>query len=361
MSEQPRWMIYGANGFTGSLIAEEAVRRGHKPILAGRHASKLAPIAARLGLEHVAVRLNDTAGLPKALTGVALVVHCAGPFIFTSLPMVRACLIAGAHYLDITGEIPVFENIWAYDSSARAKKIALIPGCGFDVVPTDCLAAYVAAKIKDPVELEIAFDAIGSMSRGSLLTSIEGFARGGLERRGGHLTALPFGQGVMTVQFPHGPKTVTPIPWGDLATAYRSTGIPNISTSMRISRSLAGTLQVVGPLVQVLLMAPPLRALAKWWVGLTTRGPSAAAMAKGKSYIWARATDVRGGHAEAWLEAVEGYRFTALSTLLAVEKTLAGNLAGALTPSQAFGPDFVLEIEGTKRYDSLAEFPQDRS
>jgi short subunit dehydrogenase-like uncharacterized protein len=223
------------------------------------------------------------------------------------------------------------------------------------VVPTDCLAAYVAAKVKDPVELDIAFEALGSMSRGTLASGVEGFARGGLERRNGHLTALPFGQGVMTVHFPHGPKTVMPIPWGDLATAYRSTGIPNITTSMRIGRRLAGTLQVVGPLAQVLMMVSPIRALAKWWVGLTAKGPSTSTQASRKSYIWARAADMRGSFAEAWLETVEGYRFTALSTVLAVEKTLASSLSGALTPSQAFGPDFVLEIEGTKRHDTLEE------
>ena len=353
MSEPSRWMIYGASGFTGSLIAEEAARRGHQPLLAGRSAAKLAPLAKRLGLETAAARLDDPAGLARAVSGVSLVLNCAGPFVFTSLPMLRACLVGGAHYLDITGEIPVFENIFAYDSSARAKRIALIPGTGFDVVPTDCLAATVAARIKDPVELELAFDALSHMSRGSFVSGVEGFARGGLERRDGNLTALPYGQGIMTVRFPHGPKTVMPIPWGDLATAYRSTHIPNITTSMRVSRGLASAIQVAGPLAQVLLMASPIRALAKGIGGLTARGPGKSAQANGKSYVWARAADVRGASAEAWLETVEAYRFTARSAVRAVERALAEGPVGALTPSQAFGPDFVLEIEGTRRFDEL--------
>jgi short subunit dehydrogenase-like uncharacterized protein len=221
------------------------------------------------------------------------------------------------------------------------------------VVPTDCLAAYVAAQVKDAIELDIAFQALDKMSRGTLASGIEGFARGGLERRDGRLTALPFGQGVMTVQFPNGPKTVMPIPWGDLATAYRSTGIPNITTSMRVSRRLAGTAQALGVFAQVLMMAAPIRAIAKWWLGLSARKPGDPVDMVGKSYVWARAADVRGKSAEAWLEIAEGYHFTALSAVQAVEKTLATNPVGALTPSQAFGVDFVLEVEGTKRFDKL--------
>src|SRR5690349_20732590 len=101
----PDCMIYGATGYTGALVAEAAVQRGHKPILAGRDASKLKPLAERLGLEWQAISLDDTAALGKAVAEVDLVMHCAGPFTMTSRPMLRACLAGKAHYLDITGEV----------------------------------------------------------------------------------------------------------------------------------------------------------------------------------------------------------------------------------------------------------------
>src|SRR6266516_7689334 len=103
-------MIYGANGYTGELIAREAVRRGHRPILAGRSAEKIEPLARELGCAWRAFPLDE-----PQLREASLVLHCAGPFINTAMPMVRACLASGAHYLDITGEIEVFESIFALD------------------------------------------------------------------------------------------------------------------------------------------------------------------------------------------------------------------------------------------------------
>ncbi len=103
-------MIYGANGYTGRLVAELAVARGHRPVLAGRRGEPVAALAAQRGLEHRRVDLTGTAGLRGALADVALVAHCAGPFSVTAAPMVAACLATGTHYLDITGEAAVFED-----------------------------------------------------------------------------------------------------------------------------------------------------------------------------------------------------------------------------------------------------------
>src|SRR3954451_12448817 len=132
------WIIYGANGYTGELIAREAVRRGHRPILGGRNASTIDALARELGCESRLFGLDDSGGVAAALQNVALVLHCAAPFVLTSAPMVDACLRAGAHYLDITGEISVFEAIVRRDAEAKARGVTLLPGVGFDVVPTDC-------------------------------------------------------------------------------------------------------------------------------------------------------------------------------------------------------------------------------
>src|SRR4051794_8227576 len=124
----PGWMIYGANGYTGELIAREAVRRGHRPILAGRHAGKIEPLANELGCEARVFGLGE-----PQLDDIELVLHCAGPFVHTAMPMVRACLTTGAHYLDITGELGVFEQIFARDGEAKRANVTLLPGVGFDV------------------------------------------------------------------------------------------------------------------------------------------------------------------------------------------------------------------------------------
>src|SRR5581483_1843854 len=191
MSE-PRWLIYGAYGYTGTLVAEEAVRRGHRPLLAGRAVEKLAPLAARLGLDDVAVGLEDQAALVRALEGVDLVFHAAGPFVHTSAPMIRACLAAGASYLDVTGEIPVFQNTFAHDAEARERGVSLISGVGFDVVPTDCLACHVAEQVPGAVELELTIAATALQpSAGTTRTMLEELPAGGLVRRAGRLVPVP--------------------------------------------------------------------------------------------------------------------------------------------------------------------------
>lgn len=350
-------MIYGATGFTGTLIAEEAVRRGHKPILAGRDASKLKPLAERLGLEWQAISLSDTAALGKAVAEVDLVMHSAGPFTFTSKPMLRACLSGRSHYLDITGEVQVFEDVFSFDAMAKQAGVALIPGVGFDVIPTNCLAQYVADQVKDAVELEIAIAArsFGSPSVGTAQSMMELVAQGGLERRDGRLASLPLGEGVRSVRFPHGVRDAMPIPWGDLSTSYRSTGIPNITCYMRQRKQAARTIRWFGGIAQGLISVKLIRRAIQAVQKRVVKPPTETQRDAGSAYIWACAADLYGHSKEAWLQTIEAYDFTALSTVLSVERVLASELAGAFAPAQAFGADFVLQIPGSKRFDSLDE------
>jgi short subunit dehydrogenase-like uncharacterized protein len=349
-------MLYGATGFTGALLAEEAVRAGHRPLLAGRSADKLKPLAERLGLEDVAVGLDDTDGLVRALDGVDLVYHAAGPFVHTSDPMIRACLAAGVHYLDITGEIPVFENTFSYHEAAKEKGIALISGAGFDVIPTDCLAKYVADRLPDADTLDIAFDAITSASGGTTKTQIEMVARGGLVRRGGELVYAPLGRGARRISFNHGEKLALRVPLADLATTYRATGIPNITTYIVLPPAfirLANLTAPLFPFVQALFASERVRRDLGALVERTVKGPDADFRQTARSYIWARAANEQGDELQAWLETIEAYQFTLLSGIRCIERVLAGDLSGALTPAEVFGADFVLEIEGTRRFDTL--------
>jgi short subunit dehydrogenase-like uncharacterized protein len=335
-----QWMIYGANGYTGELLAREAVKRGMRPVLAGRTADKVEPLAKELncesrvfGLEHI------------HLSGVAAVVHCAGPFIHTSKPMVNACLQAGVHYLDITGEIAVFESVFKRDAEAKAKNIALLPGVGFDVVPTDCLAAMLKERMPDAQELWLAFYSHrGGVSPGTMKTMLEGAGRGGAIRKDGKIVVVPQMFDVREIPFPNGPRTAMTIPWGDVSTAFRSTGIPNIRVYSAQSPRALAKMKRMQPFLG-LLRFRPLRRIAQRFANKTA-GPSAEQRAKSHVEVWGRVTNGRDEIAMT-MTVAEGYTFTVLSSLEAVTRVLAQPPQGALTPSLAFGADFVRAIPGT--------------
>lgn len=355
------WMIYGATGYTGVLVAEEAVRRGHKPLLAGRSEAKLKLLAERLGLDYAAVSLEDTAALEKIVGSVKLVYHAAGPFTYTSQPMLQACLKMGAHYLDITGEIAVFQNAFKYDAAAREKGIAIIPGVGFDVIPSDCLLKYVADQVPNAAHLEVVLDALSSgsdmgsgVSAGTAKSILEILAAvGNQTRRNGELVSIPFGAGARNFRFPHGDRLAMPVPWGDLEIGYRTTNIPNITTYLSFPPIMIRVTRLFGWALQGILKIGFIRAFAGKLIDRLIIGPSEHARQTGRSLIYARAWNADGKQAEAWLETGEAYRFTAIAGVRVVEQVLDGAYRGALTPASAFGADFVLEIEGTRRINSL--------
>src|SRR3954468_23523709 len=221
------FLIYGANGYTGRLVAELAKQRGQAPVLAGRSADKVRPLAEELGLPWRAFPLER-----PDLKDVQLVLHCAGPFSATSRPMVDACLAARAHYLDITGEYEVFEAVLARDAEARERGVVLLPGVGFDVVPSDCLAALLHRKLASATRLELAFATHGRASPGTRKTSLESLPRGGAVRRGGKLLRVPPAHEVREIPFADKRRMAMSIPWGDIATAWRSTQIPDITVFM---------------------------------------------------------------------------------------------------------------------------------
>ena len=333
------WLLYGANGYTGELIAREAARRGERPILAGRSAEKIEPLARELGCDW---RAFDLARID--LTGVDAVLHCAGPFVRTSKPMVDACLAAGAHYLDITGEIAVFESIMARHDEAVARGVTLLPGVGFDVVPTDCLAAMLKAKLPDATELALAFyTPRGEVSRGTLKTMIEGLGEGGAIRRGGKIVRVPLAYDVREIEFSCGKRTAMTIPWGDVSTAYHSTGIPNIRVYNAASPRAIRRVKWVQRLRPVIALRP-VRALLQKFAERTS-GPSEDHRNKGRVYLWGR---VSNGTSEITMTMTtpEGYQFTVRSALDALDRVLRNPKAGSYTPSRALGKDFVNTISG---------------
>ena len=216
------YLIYGAYGYTGALIARAAVEQGLTPTLAGRDDDRLRALADELDLPRRPFSLTSAADIDTALEDMTCVLHCAGPFAHTAAPMVEGCLRTNTHYLDITGEIEVFETLAALDDQAQEMEVMLLPGVGFDVVPSDGLAAHLHRRLPSAEQLELAiFNRGGGISRGTATSAIEHIGRGGLIRRDGKIQQVPLGWRTRTVDFGTGPVEVTAMPWGDVATAYR--------------------------------------------------------------------------------------------------------------------------------------------
>jgi len=337
------WMIYGANGFTGELAAREAVERGERPLLAGRRREPVAALARELSLPHRVFDLEEPGAVQEALWDVKAVLHCAGPFVLTARPMVEACLSTGTHYLDITGEITVFEAVLARDAQARAAGVTLLPGVGFDVVPSDNLAARLAEALPDATHLDLAFVGDGAeWSRGTLKTVIENLPATGAVRRDGRIVPVPLAYATREIDFADvGRRMTVTIPWGDVSTAYHTTGIPNVRVFTGMPPKTVKRLRWLRPLVPVLGLGPVKKLLQKL-VERTVTGPDRTTRANARLHLWGEARNTAGRCVTASLVTPEGYSFTARSSVECVRRVLAKEVEpGAWTPSKAFGSHFV--------------------
>ncbi len=342
------WIIYGANGYTGKLMAREAVRRGLHPILAGRSEGAVCALAAELGLESRVFDLDDPQVTLRGVEGCKLVLHCAGPFSVTSQPMIAACLAAGVHYLDITGEIPVFQNAHLQDDQARRADIVLIPGVGFDVVPSDCLAASLVEALPAAIKLVLAFEAGGGPSPGTAKTTVEGLGRGGRVRRDGELLEVPLAWKTRTIPFAHADRSAVTIPWGDVYTAFISTGIPDIEVYMAAS---PGTIVIMQRMrwFKPLLGLGFVQSFLKKQVENRVRGPSDTKREKARSELWGEVTSADGRTISATMTAPNGYDLTVTAGLGIAQHLLANDVEGGYyTPSLLMGAAYAASLPGVE-------------
>lgn len=345
------FLLYGANGYTGKLVAHLCRERNLRPILAGRDKSAVEQLAAEHKLEHRVFALDDAAAIDAALSEVSVVLHCAGPFSRTSKPMADACLRTKTHYLDITGEATVIETLAARDREAKEAGVMLLPCVGFDVVPSDCLAAHLKRRLPASTHLALAIQGMGRVSRGTATTMVENINRGGLVRRDGKLTPVPAAWKTREIDFGHGAVKAVTIPWGDVATAFYSTGIPNIEVYAVMPASVRRLMKLTRPFGSLLGSAAVQRFLKKR-IKAQPAGPNEEERARGKSFVWGEVKDDSGKRAVSRLRGPEGYTLTALTALAIVGHVLAGNFSiGFQTPSKAYGADLILEVEGITRED----------
>lgn len=342
------WIIYGANGYTGELMAREAARRGLRPVLAGRDERRIRKIASDLDLEARVFALDDPARLRAAIAGHRLVLHCAGPFSATGEPMVRACLAGGVHYLDITGEISVFEFAHRQAEAARKADVALVPGVGFDVVPSDCLAASLVDALPAATHLRLAFEAGGGPSPGTARTSLEGLAKGGRIRRDGRLEPVPLAWKSRKIPFGHGERMAVTIPWGDVFTAYESTGVPNIEVYMSVPPATLRRLQRLRWL-RPLLRTRPVQSFLQNRVQRAVSGPSDEMRAGTGCELWGEASTGDGRSVSATMTTPNGYDLTVTAALGIVEHLLKHDVEGGFyTPSLLMGAGYAASLPGVE-------------
>lgn len=342
------FLLYGANGFTGALIARECAARGIRPVLAGRTEAKIRPLAEELGFEWRIANLDNSTAVQQMLRDMPAVLHCAGPFSATSRPMADACLRTQTHYLDLTGEIATITALEKRHEEARDAGVMLLPGVGFDIVPTDCTAAALQRYLPSATQLKLGILGVGSLSHGTMKTVIENMDFGGLVRKDGALTRVPAGWKTRTIHYGSTAARSCTIPLGDVVTAWHSTGIPDIETYVALP-ALARFALRSSRLVRPLLGSQLLQNIARKIVGLLPEGPDTEERKHTGSCVWGEVSDGEGRSATALMHTPNVYTLTAIAAIAAVEHVLAGKATpGFQTPSLAFGADFAMKLQGVK-------------
>jgi short subunit dehydrogenase-like uncharacterized protein len=351
MKQTRQFLIYGATGFTGKLTARHAKIRGLAPLLAGRNEAKLKAVAQPLGFQYRVFGLSDPVAIDAALEKVDAVLHIAGPFSATSKPMADACLRTGTHYLDITGEIDVLEALAQRDAEARRAGIMMLPGVGFDVVPSDCLALYLKQRLPDVIDLKIYIGGLNALSHGTAKSMVEAVPLGTRVRRDGRIITPSPRPKETTCDFGDGPTPTIVIPWGDVSTAYYSTKIPNIEVRMAATRPMRVAANLPG-LPRRLMGTSIVQSLLKARIDRMPEGPTDEVLRTGHRILIGVVTNARGETSRARLTTSQGYLLTAQTGVEIARRVAAGEAKpGFQTPSLVFGSDFILQFDGARRQE----------
>jgi short subunit dehydrogenase-like uncharacterized protein len=285
------------------------------------------------------------------MRGCAVVIHCAGPFQRTVRAMADACLRNKVHYTDLTGEISVFEQMAARGEQAAKAGVMFLPGAGFDVVPSDCLAAHLHRRLPDATWLTLAFHGGTGLSRGTATTMVENIDQGGAIRRDGKITRVPAAWRERDIDFGDKVRHTVTIPWGDVSTAFHSTQIPNIEVYTAAPPSSVRMMRLARLFGPLLATAPAQRFL-KSRIQAGAPGPSDTARANARARLWGEAWTADGRGVAARLVTPDGYTLTARTAVAIARKILEGRATpGFRTPSRAFGADLILEVDDTERID----------
>jgi short subunit dehydrogenase-like uncharacterized protein len=343
-------LVYGANGYTGRLLLEQLRARGIPFWVAGRDAGRVASVASEFDAPSRVFALDDPATVDKGLAGIQFVVNAAGPFLYTLRPLLTACLRAGIHYLDISGEVEPFDVAAASDREAHERGIMVLPGIGFDVVPSDCLAVHLARRLPGADRLELSISIPDLISRGSAATIASHLSRPVYVRRAGSLEPVWLRNSMRWVDFGQGPRLALGASWGDLVTAFHSTGIANIQVYFEASIAKAPGM-IAGQMLAALPGTGWARPVMQRYVSRMPVGPDARERSGRCAVIVVDAWQGR-QHARARLTTSEPYTFTAQAGTRVIEHVVDGGWRkGFQTPGTLLGADFVTTLPGVFRED----------
>ncbi len=341
-------LLYGANGYTAQLILDYLPEYNLPILLSGRNEANIKTLSEKYKLDYKIIDLNNARELEEGLNDIQLVIHCAGPFIYTAKQMVEACIKTHTHYIDINGDISVFELVKTYHQQALDAKIMLLPGAGFDVIPTDCLAALLKEKLPGATHLKLAFANFGgSVSHGTAMTMIDKLGNGGAIRKDGHIISKPLGHDTQKINFNGKELFFMSIPWGDVSTAQYSTHVPNITTYTMVKPKVA-TIMKFQVLFNWLLRMQWVKNIIRNKIKAKAAGPSAKQRQKAFSFVWGEATD-GSTTIDASLTCLDGYTLTAHGCLYIASKIMSNHFkVGYQTPSTAYGNTIITELPHTK-------------
>jgi short subunit dehydrogenase-like uncharacterized protein len=346
-------LIYGCNGYTGDLISRLAKKKGLTPILSGRNRDAVTKLANELNLPCLVFDLSDNTAADNALKDVKVVLHCAGPFMYTSQMMILACLRNQVHYLDITGEIPVFEAAHTYGAAAAKANIMIMPGVGFDVVPTDCMSLHLKEQMPDATQLELCLMSKGGrLSHGTAITVAESLGTGSAMRKNGKIVKTMAGYTTREIDFGFTKKNAVEIAWGDVSTAYYTTGIPTIRVYNALPKSLIRSMKIsnfIGPILRMRWVKD--KAIAN--IKQRPAGPNDKERETAQSFVWGEVKNASGATKSAVLTLPEGYSLTADTAVEIATRVLAPGFdqKGFRTPASVFGADFIRQFAGVSFKD----------
>lgn len=341
------WMIYGANGYTGSRIAQKATKLGYTPILAGRKQHLLHQLSQKIGCSYRVFDLKDHNTVQKMIHDVGVLLNCAGPFIYTTPTLLTACLRSGTHYLDITGEIAVIEYCARYHQEALSKNILICPGVGFDVTPTDHLAKALHDQLPDAQHLRLGFSSTSPVSPGTAKTVLLGFKEPPQVRKKGIIQPLGANDIKRFIDFGNGLTESMAVSWGDVSSAWYSTKIPNISVFIPIPKGLESKimwLQRLRPLLQRSIV----QKIAGYWVDFKVQGPLDVELTQKQTRVWGEVRSANNVCLSASFNVPNGYQLTVEVACTYCEWLLAQETLGSgfKTPTQAFPAALFWSIPG---------------
>lgn len=338
----PNLMIYGANGYSAKLILTGLISKGVNPIIAGRNEVEIRELANHYSLQYRIFDLNDDQKIIGNLSSVHTLLNCAGPYKYTAKELMDACIECGVNYIDITGEIPILALAFGYNNKAIEKGITILPGAGFDIIPTDCLAKRMKELMPDAMDLKIAFhNNRGKISRGTLLTTLEFLSGKGRVRRDGKIIESEIGEFKILIRKPEVSFDAISIPWGDVFTAYISTGIPNITVYLGVTKPIIFFLSIIKSIFK-LLTVKWIKRVAQKFVEKFITGPTEKDRKNAYVYIWCKVENEKGESLEKVFKFIEGYTLTAKGAAGCAMRILNGEVkAGTYTPSMAFGSKFM--------------------